>query len=52
MTGKKCLLLDSRLKEVGPHVYNFYLRFARDNDLTVIDMSEKEWTKISGSSQP
>lgn len=36
----KCVVLDSRLKEVEPMAFNFVLNFAKDNDLVVTEACE------------
>lgn len=31
----KCVVLDSRLRDVEPYAFDFVMKFARDNDLVV-----------------
>jgi hypothetical protein len=36
----KCVILDSRLKDVEPMAFNFVMNFAKDNDLVVTEACE------------
>ncbi|MFC5428725.1 MAG: DUF3579 domain-containing protein [Paraburkholderia sp.] len=36
----KCVVLDSRLKDIEPMAFNFVLNFAKDNDLVVTEACE------------
>ena len=36
--GMKCVQVDERLREVEPMAWDFVMNFARDNELTVVDL--------------
>jgi hypothetical protein len=36
----KCVVLDSRLKDIEPMAFNFVMNFAKDNDLLVTEACE------------
>ena len=39
--GYKCVILDPKLKESSPDVYEAILNFAKDNNLNICDNAEK-----------
>ena len=36
----KCVVLDSRLREIEPMAFDFVMNFAKDNDLVVTEACE------------
>ena len=38
--GYKCILLDPKLKELSPHIYQSILNFANENNLTICNQEE------------
>jgi hypothetical protein len=38
----KCVILDSRLRDIEPMAFDFVLNFAKDNDLLVTEACELE----------
>jgi hypothetical protein len=38
----KCVILDSRLRDIEPMAFDFVLNFAKDNDLVVTEACELE----------
>ncbi|MCG3202708.1 MAG: hypothetical protein NFCOHLIN_02593 [Gammaproteobacteria bacterium] len=41
----KCVVVDSRLQEEDPMIFNFLIGFARDNDLVMIDQDDNPVTE-------
>lgn len=35
--GRRCVVVDARLRDIEPMAYDFLRKFARDNDLLVED---------------
>ena len=44
--GRKCVQVDYRLREEDERLFNFFLRFARDNNLRTREFSLSEWEKV------
>ncbi len=48
--GVKCVVVDSRLKEIEPMAYTFLLNFAKDNELQV--RPGRQFARESGAKKP
>lgn len=44
--GVKCVQVDCRLREEDERLFNFFLRFARDNHLRTREFTAEEWEKV------
>ena len=49
LDGRKCVQVDCRLREEDERLFNFFLRFARDNNLRVRELTEAELEKMRQS---
>ena len=43
MGGRKCVQVDCKLREQDERLFNFFLRFARDNHLRTREFTAEEW---------
>lgn len=45
MGGRKCVQVDCKLREQDERLFNFFLRFARDNKLRTREFTAEQWEK-------
>lgn len=41
--NNKCIVVANELKNINVLVYNFFVNFAKNNKLTIVQLSEEEW---------
>ncbi len=39
----KCIMVETELKNINSLVYNFFINFAKNNKLNLLELSEEEW---------
>ena len=49
MGGRKCVQVDCKLRKQDERLFNFFLRFARDNNLRTREFTAEEWEKARNS---
>ena len=49
MGGRKCVQVDCQLREQDERLFNFFLRFARDNNLRTREFTAEQWQQARDS---
>ena len=50
LDGGKCVRVDCRLRDENERLYDFFVRFARDNNLRTRELSDDEWRRARAES--